>query len=152
MKSSESTSSVGDARRLQLLIDAVVDYAIYMIDLEGRVLSWNSGAVRLKGYSAGEIIGRNFSEFYADSDRAAGLPQTALATANHFRKPGTPAIVPADVGSTDANNAVAMGIPAVAIGAVLEHGAHRLEETAEASSIVAGVKSLIALAVALTGK
>ena len=80
------------------------------------------------------------------------LVQTALATANHFRKPGTPAIVPADVGSTDANNAVAMGIPAVAIGAVLEHGAHRLEETAEASSIVAGVKSLIALAVALTGK
>ena len=81
MKSSEPTRSVGDARRLQLLIDAVVDYAIYMIDLEGRVLSWNSGAVRLKGYSAGEIIGRNFSEFYADSDRAAGLPQKALATA-----------------------------------------------------------------------
>jgi len=78
------------------------------------------------------------------------LVQTALAVSNHFRKPGTPAIVPADVGSTDANNAIAMGIPAVAIGATLEHSAHRLEETAEASSIVPGVKSLVALAVALT--
>jgi len=78
------------------------------------------------------------------------LVQTALAVANHFRKNGTPAIVPADVGSTDANNAIAMGIPAVAIGAVLEHSPHRLEEYAEAASIVPGVKSLIALAVALT--
>ena len=76
--------------------------------------------------------------------------QTALAASNHFRKPGTPAIVPADVGSTDANIAVALGIPAVAIGATLEHMPHRLEETAEASSIVPGIKSLIALAVALT--
>ena len=80
------------------------------------------------------------------------LVQTALATANHFRKAGSPAIVPADVGSTDANIAVSMGIPAVAIGAVLEQGAHRLEETAEASSIVPGIKSLIALAVSLTGR
>jgi acetylornithine deacetylase/succinyl-diaminopimelate desuccinylase-like protein len=80
------------------------------------------------------------------------LVQTALAVANHFRQPGTAAIVPADVGSTDANNAIAMGIPAVAIGAVREHSPHRLEETAEASSIVPGVKSLIALAAALTGR
>jgi acetylornithine deacetylase/succinyl-diaminopimelate desuccinylase-like protein len=80
------------------------------------------------------------------------LVQTALAVSNHFRRPGTPAIVPADVGSTDANNAIALGIPAVAIGATLEHMPHRLEESAEASSIFAGVKSLIALAVALTGR
>ena len=80
------------------------------------------------------------------------LVQTALAVANHFRKAGSPAIVPADVGSTDANNAIAMGIPAVAIGAVREHNPHRLEETAEASSIVPGVKSLIALAVTLTSR
>ena len=79
------------------------------------------------------------------------LVQTALAVSNHFRKPGTPAIVPADVGSTDANNAIALGIPAVAIGATLEYSPHRLEENAEAGSIVRGVKSLIALAVALTG-
>ena len=79
------------------------------------------------------------------------LVQTALATSNYFRKPGTPAIVPADVGSTDANNAIAMGIPAVAIGATLEYSPHRLEENAEAPSIVRGVKSLIALAVAVSG-
>jgi tripeptide aminopeptidase len=80
------------------------------------------------------------------------LVQTALAVANHFRKPGSPAITPADVGSTDANNAIAMGIPAVAIGAVIEHSPHRLEETAEASTIVPGVKALIALAVTLGGR
>ena len=76
--------------------------------------------------------------------------QTALATANYFRKPGSAEIVPADVGSTDANNAVAMGIPAVAVGAALEHMPHRLEEFAETSSIVPGIKSLLALAVSLT--
>jgi acetylornithine deacetylase/succinyl-diaminopimelate desuccinylase-like protein len=78
------------------------------------------------------------------------LVQTALATANYFRKPGSPEIKPADVGSTDANNAVAMGIPAVAVGAAMEHFPHRLEEWAEASSIVPGIKSLLALAVSLT--
>ena len=78
------------------------------------------------------------------------LVQAALATSNYFRKPGTPEIRPADVGSTDANVAVSMGIPAVAIGAVSEHLPHRLEEYAEASSIVPGIQSLIALAVALT--
>lgn len=78
--------------------------------------------------------------------------QTALAVANYFRKPGTPAIVPADVGSTDANNAVGMGIPAVAVGADMDSMPHRLEEFSEASSIVPGIKSLIALAVALTSR
>jgi acetylornithine deacetylase/succinyl-diaminopimelate desuccinylase-like protein len=76
--------------------------------------------------------------------------QTALATSNYFRKPGTPAIKPQDAGSTDANIAVSMGIPAVAIGAAIENLPHRLEENAEAPSIVPGIKSLIALAVALT--
>jgi tripeptide aminopeptidase len=78
------------------------------------------------------------------------LVQTALATSNHFRKPGAPAIVPADVGSTDANMAVSMGIPAVAVGATIELMPHRLEEHAEAGSIIPGIKSLIALAVSLT--
>jgi len=78
------------------------------------------------------------------------LVQTALATSNFFRKPGTPAIVAADVGSTDANMAVAAGLPAVAVGAVTERFAHRLEENADADSIIPGIKSLIALAVSLT--
>jgi acetylornithine deacetylase/succinyl-diaminopimelate desuccinylase-like protein len=76
--------------------------------------------------------------------------QTALAVANYFRKPGTPEIAPQDVGSTDANNAVAMGIPAVAIGATSERMPHRLEEEDDASSIIPGIKSMLALAVALT--
>jgi tripeptide aminopeptidase len=76
--------------------------------------------------------------------------QTALATSNYFRKAGSPAIKPQDAGSTDANIAVSMGIPAVAVGAVIENLPHRLEENAEASSMVPGIKSLIALAVSLT--
>jgi tripeptide aminopeptidase len=78
------------------------------------------------------------------------LTQTALAVSNHFRKTGTPAIVPQDVGSTDANIAISMGIPGVAIGATQEHMPHRLEEYSEASSMVPGIKSFITLAVALT--
>jgi acetylornithine deacetylase/succinyl-diaminopimelate desuccinylase-like protein len=78
------------------------------------------------------------------------LVQTAVATSNYFRKPGTPAIKAQDAGSTDANIAVSMGIPAVAVGAVIENMPHRLEENAEASSMVPGIKSLIALAVATT--
>jgi tripeptide aminopeptidase len=78
------------------------------------------------------------------------LVQTALATSNYFRKKGTPEIVPQDVGSTDANIAISMGIPGVAIGATQEKMPHRLEEYSEASSMVPGIKSFIALAVALT--
>jgi tripeptide aminopeptidase len=78
------------------------------------------------------------------------LVGTAVATANHFRKPGTPEITPRDVGSTDANIAVSMGIPAVAVGANLESMPHRLEEFSEASSIVPGIKHLNALAVSAT--
>jgi PAS domain S-box-containing protein len=72
---------IGDAQRLQLLVDAVVDYAIYMIDPQGRIVSWNSGAARLKGYQPGEIIGHSFSKFYTPEDQAAGLPSKALNTA-----------------------------------------------------------------------
>ena len=74
-------SEMGEAQRHQLLIDAVVDYAIYLLDLEGRVVSWNSGGVRLKGYTAGEIIGQSFSRFYTPEDQQAGVPERALRTA-----------------------------------------------------------------------
>ena len=70
-----------DAWRLQLLIDSVIDYAIYMIDLDGRVASWNSGAARLKGYSAKEIIGQPFTKFFTPEDQAREFPQHALAVA-----------------------------------------------------------------------
>ena len=74
-------AGLSDARRLQLLVDGVIDYAIYLIDLDGRVASWNSGARRLKGYEAGEIIGSSFTRFYTDEDQKAGKPQRILATA-----------------------------------------------------------------------
>ncbi|HZD91991.1 MAG TPA: PAS domain S-box protein [Pseudolabrys sp.] len=70
-----------DAKRLQLLVDAVVDYAIYMLDLNGCVVRWNSGAARLKGYSSDEIVGEHFSRFYTPEDIEAGIPDKALATA-----------------------------------------------------------------------
>jgi PAS domain S-box-containing protein len=69
--------------RLRLLIDAVIDYAIYMIDPEGVITSWNAGAKRFKGYEEAEILGEHFSRFYTDDDRRAGLPQRALDTAIH---------------------------------------------------------------------
>ena len=69
------------ARRFELLVSAVKDYAIYLLDREGYVASWNAGAERFKGYTADEIIGQHFSRFYTEEDRATGLPARALATA-----------------------------------------------------------------------
>ncbi|MEI4483344.1 MULTISPECIES: hybrid sensor histidine kinase/response regulator [unclassified Phyllobacterium] len=67
--------------RYRLLLDAVTDYAIYMLDSEGMVTSWNTGAERFKGYRPHEIIGEHFSRFYTEEDRATGFPQRALDTA-----------------------------------------------------------------------
>ncbi|QVW26020.1 PAS domain S-box protein [Pseudomonas hormoni] len=67
--------------RFRLLIDAVIDYAIYMIDPDGIITSWNSGAKRFKGYEEAEILGQHFSRFYTEEDRLKGLPQRALDTA-----------------------------------------------------------------------
>jgi PAS domain S-box-containing protein len=79
---SKTPAALGnDAWRLQLLIDSVIDYAIYMIDLEGRITSWNAGAERLKGYTASEIIGQPFSRFFTPEDQKQGLPTRALETA-----------------------------------------------------------------------
>jgi len=63
------------------LIEAVTDYAIFSIDPNGFVTSWNSGASRLKGYESEEIIGQHFSKFYVPDDAAAGLPKKVLETA-----------------------------------------------------------------------
>lgn len=67
--------------RYRVLIEAIIDYAIYMLDPNGIVTSWNPGAERFKGYAAQEIIGKHFSQFYSEEDRASGLPARALATA-----------------------------------------------------------------------
>jgi tripeptide aminopeptidase len=103
------------------------------------------------GFRMEQKMGIDYSKALPQKERLNHpLVQTALATANYFRKPGTPEISAHDVGSTDANIAVSMGIPAVAVGATLEQMPHRLEENTQASSIVPGIKALIALAVALT--
>ena len=68
-------------RSFQLLVESVTDYALYMLDPTGRVISWNSGAKRIKGYEAADIIGKNFECFYSEQDRAAGVPAAGLRTA-----------------------------------------------------------------------
>ena len=67
--------------RYHLLVDAITDYAIYMLNPDGIITSWNSGAQRLKGYTEQEIVGLHFSTFYTPEDRAVDLPARALATA-----------------------------------------------------------------------
>jgi PAS domain S-box-containing protein len=69
------------ADRVQLLIDALSDCAIYMLDPDGRVASWNAGAQQVKGYRADEIIGEHFSRFYTPEDRARGEPERVLQIA-----------------------------------------------------------------------
>src|SRR5256885_3611906 len=68
--------------RYRLLIEAVTDYAIYSLDPEGKITSWNSGAQRIKGYSNEEVIGSHFSRFYTKEDAESGLPEKVLETAD----------------------------------------------------------------------
>ena len=67
--------------RFALLVSAVVDYAIFMLDTSGRIISWNEGAQRIKGYAAYEIIGQHFSVFYPPEDVAKGKPAWMLEKA-----------------------------------------------------------------------
>jgi PAS domain S-box-containing protein len=66
---------------VRLLIESVRDYAIFRLDTEGRIASWNRGAERIKGYSSAEIIGRHFSCFYTDEDNKAAVPERELKDA-----------------------------------------------------------------------
>ena len=68
-------------RQFRLLVEGVTDYALFMLDPNGVVTSWNAGAKRIKGFAAGEIIGQHFSRFYCERDRAAGVPARALQIA-----------------------------------------------------------------------
>ncbi|AWN41303.1 hybrid sensor histidine kinase/response regulator [Methylobacterium durans] len=84
-------TSVTHDGRYRILVESIVDYAIYMLDPQGRVTSWNRGAQRFKGYTEDEIIGQHFSRFYTDEDRASGLPARALqiaATEGRFEQEG----------------------------------------------------------------
>jgi PAS domain S-box-containing protein len=68
-------------QRLSLLVDSVSDYAIFMLDTDGVVRSWNAGAQAINGYSANEVIGRHFRLFYSPQDRQAGMPEAELDAA-----------------------------------------------------------------------
>jgi PAS domain S-box-containing protein len=70
------------ARRFQLLVESVKDYAIFILDIGGRVATWNTGAERIKGYRASEIIGKHFSVFYPPEDVVAGKCEEELAIAS----------------------------------------------------------------------
>jgi PAS domain S-box-containing protein len=83
MKSEEcgKIRDLSEEERFQLLVTSITDYAIYMLNPEGFVSSWNAGAERFKGYAAHEIIGQHFSLFYTEEDRRSGKPARALQTA-----------------------------------------------------------------------
>jgi PAS domain S-box-containing protein len=82
MKTDERFDAASTADgRYRMLVDAITDYAIYMLDQDGNVSSWNPGAARFKGYDADEIIGQHFSRFYTEEEKAAGVPALALKTA-----------------------------------------------------------------------
>src|SRR6202012_919978 len=67
-------------RRFRLLVQSVTDYAIFMLDPQGRITNWNAGAERIKGYTAADIVGEHFSRFYTPEDLAKGIPALALET------------------------------------------------------------------------
>jgi PAS domain S-box-containing protein len=73
-----SSSGPATAERLGLLVEAVEEYAIFMLDPDGTIATWNAGAHRIKGYAADEIVGRHFSVFYTDEEVSAGKPQREL--------------------------------------------------------------------------
>ena len=75
-------------QRLQLLIEAVTDYGIFMLDPEGHIVSWNSGAQKLKGYRRDEILGKHFSVFYPREAIESGWPQEELRLARQRYQQG----------------------------------------------------------------
>src|SRR5262249_29724225 len=86
MTSRSKTTSVDEALRarehqFQLLVQGVKDYAIFLLDPQGRITTWNSGAERIKGYDADEIIGEHFSRFYTEGDQREGVPMRGLLRA-----------------------------------------------------------------------
>src|SRR6185437_4837700 len=85
-RSGAKVSVLEEAARYRILVEAVTDYAIYMLDPTGVVTSWNAGAHRIKGYTPPEIIGQHFSRFYTEEDRARGLPATVLSIATREGK------------------------------------------------------------------
>ncbi|WP_332855213.1 hybrid sensor histidine kinase/response regulator [Duganella sp. S19_KUP01_CR8] len=85
MKKTETSSVTPEEleilRRTKFMVEKVADYAIYMLNVDGTIATWNAGARRFKGYLDHEIIGQHFSRFYSEQDRSSGVPARALQTA-----------------------------------------------------------------------
>ncbi|MGB6979917.1 MAG: PAS domain S-box protein, partial [Candidatus Acidiferrales bacterium] len=82
----------GSKEQYRMLLDGVQDYAIFLLDTEGKVVSWNAGAERISGYSADQIIGRNFSSFFSPEDIRRGKPAEILrlaAESGRYEEQGT---------------------------------------------------------------
>ncbi len=77
----EITEDLASAERFQILVESIKDYAIFLLDTEGRIRTWNEGARRINGYDNGEAIGMHFSVFYPPEDAEAGKPERELAVA-----------------------------------------------------------------------
>jgi PAS domain S-box-containing protein len=80
IESKHNASLRESEERYRMLLDGVRDYAIFMMDPQGQILSWNAGAERIKGYTADQIIGQNFSCFFPPADIGRGRPQEVLRT------------------------------------------------------------------------
>lgn len=78
LNTNDATRQPSDDQRFHLLVDAVTDHAIAMLDLDGTVMSWNAGAQRIEGFSPAEAIGEPIARFFTSEDRAAGLPERLL--------------------------------------------------------------------------
>lgn len=84
-KISEDNLRLSEERYHQMIAE-VQDYAIILLDAEGKIVNWNAGAEAIKGYKANEVIGRKFELFYTDEDRLSGLPDKLLNHAKHTGK------------------------------------------------------------------
>jgi PAS domain S-box-containing protein len=126
--------------RFRLLVEGVQDYAIYMLSPEGTVTSWNSGARRIKGYEASEILGRHFSTFYKPQDIEAGKPWGELALAREhgraedegwrLRKDGTEFWARVVVTALHDEKGALRGFAKVTQDLTLQRNAKNLEDTA----------------------
>jgi PAS domain S-box-containing protein len=140
-------------RHFQMLIEGVVDYAIFALDKEGHVASWNSGAQKVMGYTAEEIIGENFGIFYRPDERRAGAPNRALELAiqrgKHevegwlIRKNGTPAFITGSVSSVHDDTGNLIGFANVLRDATERRDAH--EKLVEAREQLATAQKMEAI-------
>jgi PAS domain S-box-containing protein len=140
-------------RHFQMLIEGVVDYAIFALDKKGHVASWNSGAQRVMGYTAEEIIGQNFGIFYRPDERRADLPNRALESAIQIgkhevegwliRKNGTPVFITGSVSSVHDDTGNLIGFANILRDATERRDAH--EKLVEAREQLAMAQKMEAI-------